>query len=62
MRVEWIQEEAGELVGIGVFKKNDRFDIPDKLAEQLIYQGLVKDAYVTKEDRKKRKLKNKEDK
>jgi len=61
MRVEWIREEAGELVGIGVFKKNDRFDVPDKLAEQLIYQGLVKDAYVTKEDKRKRKKKEKEE-
>ena len=45
-RVEWISNESLELVGYGVKKKGDRFNIPEKLAKQLISQGLVKDAYV----------------
>lgn len=61
MRVEWIRNEKKELPGIGVFEKGDRFECPEKIAEQLISQGWIKDAYVTKEDRKKRKLKSKKE-
>lgn len=53
-RVEWIQEEEGNLIGYGVFKKGDRFNIPDKLAKQLIYRGVVKDAYVERKNKNKK--------
>ncbi len=57
-RVEWISNESLEVIGYGLKKKGDRFEVPDDLAKQLITQGLVKDVYV---ERKKKK-KNKEDK
>jgi len=50
-KVEWINNESGELPGIGVFKKGDKLQVSDDLAKQLIYQGLVKDVYVSKKDR-----------
>lgn len=54
-RVEWISKEEKILVGYGVKKKGDRFDIPKPLAKQLIAQGLVKDCYVQKKKTKKSK-------
>ncbi len=54
-RVEWISEEERELIGYGVKKKNDRFNVPDELAKQLIKQKLVKDAYVERKSKKKKK-------
>lgn len=54
-RVEWISEEAGDLIGYGVFKKGDRFEIPVDLAKQLIYQKKVKDVYVERKGKKKDK-------
>ena len=56
-RVQWISNETLELRGYGTKKKGDRFDVPDKLAKQLIKQGLVKDVYVEKKKDKKNKTK-----
>lgn len=53
-RVEWISEEELEVIGYGLKKKGDRFNIPDGLAKQLIYQGLVKDVYVERKNKKKK--------
>jgi len=47
-KVEWIYNESLELVGYGVKKKGDKFEISNELAEQLIYQKVVKDVYVEK--------------
>jgi len=56
-RVEWISTEELEVIGYGVKKKGDRFNVPDELAKQLIYQGLVKDAYVERKDKKEKEKK-----
>ena len=58
-RVEWISEEELIISGVGLKRKGDRFEISDELAEQLIYQGRVKDVYV--ERKNKDKTKKKED-
>lgn len=58
-RVEWISEEELIIPGMGIKKKGDRFEIPDELAEQLIYQKRVKDVYV--ERKQKDKSKKRED-
>lgn len=55
-RVEWISEEELEVSeGHGLKKKGDRFKVSDRLAKQLIYQGLVKDVYVERKKKKKSK-------
>ncbi len=54
-RVEWISNEELEVSGYGLKKKGDRFDIPKRLAKQLIKQGLVKDAYVERKNKKNKK-------
>jgi len=51
-RVEWISEESLEVIGYGLKKKGDRFEVPDDLAKQLIYQGRVKDVYVERKRKK----------
>lgn len=53
-RVEWISDEELDVIGYGTKRKGDRFNIPDKLAKQLIYQGLVKDAYVERKNKKEK--------
>jgi len=53
-RVEWISNEELDVIGYGKKRKGDRFNVPDRVAKQLIYQGLVKDAYVEKKDKKKK--------
>jgi len=51
-KVEWISNESLALMGYGLKKKGDRFDVPTDLKNQLVRQGLVKDAYKERKTKK----------